>query len=68
MPIESIQEVREAVERAKRDIYRAEQLVAEMAFMCKGRLRNSNASAGTLAELKKELRDFDIRTGTWSDK
>jgi hypothetical protein len=66
--IESIQEVEEAVRRARREIDRANLCVGSMANLCAGRLQSSGVSSATLAQLKKELARYNIHTGRWSDK
>lgn len=68
MTIESIEEVRQAVERAKREIYRADQLVSAMADLCAGKLQSAGVAHGVLAQLKKELANYNIHTGKWSQK
>lgn len=39
-----------------------------MANMLRNRLRATNISQNILADLKRELRDFNIHTGAWSSK
>lgn len=63
MTIESIEEVAAAVRRAENEIYRAEKCVGQMAALCVGRLRQSNASNRTLEKLKRELANYNIHTG-----
>jgi len=39
--------------------------VARMAGMIAGKLRDSGTSPDILSQLKRELEEFNIRTGTW---
>jgi len=67
MSIESVTDVKNAVERAKRDIYRADQCVNDMAELCAGKLQSSNVGAWALTKLKRELANFNIHTGRWKE-
>lgn len=44
---------------------RADSFIAELADVIAGRLRKGRVSASTLAALKRELEDYNIRTGKW---
>ena len=61
-------EAYEAYEDAERTIRAVDNIVAGMARMIVGRLRSSNASMSTLAALKRELRDYNMHTGTWKER
>jgi len=67
MSIESISEVKAAVQRAKNEIYRADQAVEDMAELCAGKLKQCNVSAHVLKKLKRELANFNIHTGRWNE-
>lgn len=58
-------EMTEAVRDAKSTINRADNFVCNMADMIVGRLRTANISGYVLKKLKRELRDYNIHTGTW---
>lgn len=57
--------MREALAQARQAQAAADNYANGMANMLRGRLRH--VSGGVLADLKKELRDFNIRTGEWKD-
>lgn len=63
--IESIQQVADAVNRAKSEIYRADQHVCTMAALVAGKLQSSGVSNSTLKKLKRELANYNIHTGRW---
>ncbi len=54
-----------AVTEAKQTIAIADSHVSRMADMCRDRLRTGKVSTYTLERLKRELRNFNIHTGTW---
>lgn len=56
---------RDAFNKAKQTINIADRHVQDMAGMVAGRLRVSNVSASVLAELKKELANFNMHTKEW---
>lgn len=68
MAIESIDDVLRAVRRARNDISLADSAVGGCAQLCAGRLRKSTVSHSVLVELKKELANYNMHTGKWSDK
>jgi hypothetical protein len=53
-----------AVNETREQIKEADRLATSLANILRGRLRHVN-SAGALKELKRELRDYNIHTGTW---
>lgn len=55
--------MREAVQEARITMMAADRVVSEMAGLLRGRLRN--VYSRTLADLKKELRNFNAHTGEW---
>ena len=57
-----------AVSDARRNINRADNLVDQMAGLCAGRLRIGRVDSDTLVLLKRELRDYNIRSGLWKDE
>ena len=57
-------EMRESYQEARLQINAADAIVDNMANMLCGRLRK--VSKYNLKCLKRELRDFNIRTGTWN--
>ena len=59
-------QMREAVAEAKNTMQAADAVADSMARMLTGRL--SKVNSYTLTQLKKELRDFNMHTGTWRDK
>ncbi len=60
-------EMNHAVNEARAIIDRADLFVAQMARLIAGKLKSGDVSAWTLTELKKELRDFDMRSGDWKE-
>ncbi len=65
-----IREMQQAVDEAAVTIRRADSLVPQMLRLCRGRLRNVSPDYGNhrvLADLKKELRDFNLTTLQWKD-
>lgn len=56
-----------AFKDAERTIAASDSIVSDMARMVAGRLRRGNVSAYYLKQLKRELQDFDMRTGEWND-
>jgi len=61
-------EMAEAIDDARTLLRAADANVRKMADMVAGRLRVGNVSNSTLTALKKELRDYNIHTGTWVEK
>ena len=61
-------EFRQAFDEAKRTINTADNHIGDMARMISGRLKNGNISDYVLAELKRELQNYNIHTKLWSDK
>lgn len=57
----------DAVNEAKGTIIRADAHVAQMAKMVAGKLKSSGTDDWTLKQLKRELVNFDMRTGTWKE-
>jgi hypothetical protein len=53
-----------ALDAAKSELRRADMIAGNLARMLSGRLRKVD-SGNTLAELKRELRDFNGKTRTW---
>lgn len=60
-------DMKESVEGAERTIRLVDMMVTTFARLCIGRLRKVE-STWILADLKKELRDFDIHRRTWKDR
>lgn len=58
-------EMREAINDARATINRADMVVSGMASMCAGRLRSAGVSHHYLCELKKELANYNMHTGSW---
>ena len=58
-------EMQSALADAREDISRADTFVSQMVEIIAGRLRKGGASAHYLKQLKRELQDFDSRTGSW---
>ena len=54
-----------AFDDAKNTVRQADSVVADMARMVAGRLKNSNVSHYVLEELKKELADYNLHTKEW---
>jgi hypothetical protein len=67
MGIESVTDLKNAVQRAKNEIYRADQAVEDMAELCAGKLKQCNVRAHVLKKLKRELANFNIHTGRWNE-
>lgn len=60
-----IDDMLKAVIDARRVQRQADQQVGDMLRICHGRLRNANVPAHVLADMKRELRDFNAHTGSW---
>jgi len=56
-----------AVNDAKNVLDRADTFTNQMASMIKGKLRSANVSPATLATLKRELQDFNLREYGWKE-
>ena len=56
--------MREAVKEARATLEAADSVATTLAALLAGRLRRVN-SPYYLKQLKRELRDFNIHTGTW---
>ncbi|KWT89295.1 MULTISPECIES: hypothetical protein [unclassified Variovorax] len=56
---------RQAVDEAKTTIDQGDNAARQLAKLMRGRLRIAAVDPGILADLKRELRDFDITTGKW---
>lgn len=57
----------QAVEQAHTTIRRADMVAGQMARILKGRLRTANIPQHVLCELKKELKNYNMHTGTWRE-
>jgi len=62
------QEIRMAREQAIRDIETADLAVRQAAQLIARRLRSSGVQGWILEELKRELKDFNIKTYQWIDR
>ena len=62
----SLYSMKEDIREAENALRDADNIVKEIAPLLVGRLRHANGAQ--LAALKKELRDFDLRTWKWKDK
>lgn len=60
-------EARAAFADAESTIDKADVIATDMARTLRGRLRKVQ-SRDALAELKRELRDFDLRTNSWKKR
>jgi len=58
-------DMNDALKNAHETIRMADTRVGQMAAICAGRLRKADVPTSVLAKLKRELRDFDSRTGRW---
>lgn len=61
-------EMNNAVNEAMTVMDRADTFVGQMARMIVGKLKSGNVSDYTLRMLKKELRDFNMKTDRWKDE
>jgi hypothetical protein len=61
-------DMEQAVRDAENTLRIADAVVSKIAYTIKGRLRRSNTAGWILADIKRELRDFNIHTGTWKDR
>ena len=64
----TFEEMAEAIAEAEMTIRRGDRHVAAMASLVRGRLRSGGVSTWVLEELKRELRDFNIHTGSWKER
>lgn len=60
-------QMNESVSIAKQTLSAADKVATQMATMVEGRLRKVG-STWVLSKLKRELRDYNIHTGRWSNK
>lgn len=60
-----LEEMQAALRDANATLYAADCVASTIARMLVGRLRR--ADCATLAKLKRELRDFNMHTGTWKN-
>ncbi len=60
------EEMREVVTRAKQTIEAADRVANDVAGLLRGRLHK--VCDYNLKQLKRELRDYNIHTGTWRAK
>lgn len=58
-------EARQVLAIARSTINASNYIVGDIAALCVGRLRQSNATNATLSELKRELKDYNIHTREW---
>jgi hypothetical protein len=56
--------MRQAVRQAESTLTAADSVATDLAWLLRGRLRRVNR-ADHLRALKRELRDFNMRTGRW---
>lgn len=56
-------QIERAVNKAKETLRNADKVAGTMASLIRGRLKN--VPSYVLADLKKELKDFNIHTGRW---
>jgi len=63
----NFKEVTEAVETAKSTIIRGDEAARQLASLLRGRLRVAQIGEYILADLKRELRNFNMQTGEWKD-
>lgn len=61
------QDIRMAREQAQREIELANEAARQAARLIAGRLRASDVQCRVLEELKKELRNYNMKTCTWKD-
>lgn len=59
-------EMRAAVEEARTTLRAADKMAGSMASLLVGRLRHCDT--WELRQLKRELRDFNMNTGSWRDR
>lgn len=62
------QDIRMARQQAVRDIEVADAAIRQAAQLISGRLRSSGVQVGVLEELKRELKDFNLKTYEWIDR
>ena len=60
-------DIRLAREQAQRDIYRADEAIRQAAQLIAGRLKSSRVQGSVLEELKRELRDYNMKTYSWKN-
>lgn len=60
-------EMNQAVHEARAVMDRADTFVSQMARMIVGKLKSGDVSVYTLGMLKKELRDFNMKTDQWKE-
>ena len=64
----TMEQLDSAVQEARQTIRNGDIVARRLASIVAGRLRMSDVDIWVLKELKRELRDFNIHTGTWKDK
>jgi hypothetical protein len=60
-------DVRAAVQAARFQLEAADSVATNMAYLLDGRLRKVNGTR-VLANLKRQLADFNIHTGKWKEQ
>jgi hypothetical protein len=61
------QDVRKARDQAEYTLNNADKVVREAVSLIKGRLKSSRVSWLALNELKRELRNYNMHTGSWKE-
>lgn len=62
------QEFCAAVESARSDVRKGDQVIREFAELAAGRLRLADVPSYVLADLKRELNDFNMKTMKWKER
>ena len=55
------------IEDAKLTLQRADRVTGTMASIIRGRLRQGNIPSYVLADLKRELNNYNMHTGKWKN-
>lgn len=61
----NLEQLNEAVADAKETMRLADIAAYRVAHLLRGRLRSAGIPTYMLEDLKRELRDFNLHTGTW---
>lgn len=64
----NLSEMQSAIREAEETLQNADKIRRQVANLIRGHLRSSGVTTYVLAELKAELRDFNMHTGKWKER
>lgn len=63
----TITQMEQSLEDARITMARSDAVAGQLASMLRGMLRSANIPSYVLKDLKKELANFNMHTGTWKE-